>query len=77
MQSEIESKLNLEIFFEPLAKRVGHLVKSNKLFDPQHLCVVASRAGVKPLNDGADITEDTGIHQRCTTTGKTNKQRNY
>jgi hypothetical protein len=55
---------NLEIFFEPLTKRIGHLVKSDKLLDPQHLSVVASRAGVKPLDNGADVSKDTGVHQR-------------
>lgn len=54
----------LEILLQPLAKRVGNLVEADELSDPQHLGVVAGRPRVQTLDDGRNIPEDTGVHQR-------------
>lgn len=53
---------NLKILFKPLTERIGHLVKTNKLLDSQHLRVVTSRSGIQPLDDGADVAKDAGVH---------------
>ena len=42
----------LEVLLQPLAQGVGDLVEADELFHPQHLRVVACRAGVQPLDDG-------------------------
>ena len=40
-------------------------MKSDELFDPQHLGVVSSCAAVQTLNDGTHITKDGGVHESC------------
>ena len=55
----------LEVLFQSLTERVWNLVEADELFDLLHLSMVARRAGVQSLDDGAHITEDAGIHQRC------------
>ena len=57
----------LEVLLQTLPEGVGYLVKSDELLDPQHLRVVAHGAGVQPLDNGAHVTEDAGVHQRCNT----------
>ena len=52
----------LEILLQPLPQRVGDLVKANELFDLLHLGVIAGGARVEALDDGTDVTKDTGIH---------------
>lgn len=42
----------LKVLLQPLAKATWDLVKSDELFDSQHLGVVASRTGVETLDDG-------------------------
>uniref|UniRef100_A0A3B5A0G4 Secreted protein n=1 Tax=Stegastes partitus TaxID=144197 RepID=A0A3B5A0G4_9TELE len=42
----------LEILLQSLSQASWDLVETDELFDPQHLRVVASRAGVKSLDDG-------------------------
>ena len=53
----------LEVFLEPLAQRVRDLVEADELLHLLHLRVVARGARVEALDDGADVTEDTGVHQ--------------
>lgn len=53
----------LEVLLQPLPQWVGNLVKANKLLDPQHLCMVACCTRVQSLDDGRDISKDTGIHE--------------
>jgi len=42
-------------------------MKPDELFDLLHLSLVACCARVQPLDDGAYVTEDARVHQRCTT----------
>lgn len=42
----------LEVLLQPLPQWVGDLVEADEFSNPQHLGVVASRAGVQPLDDG-------------------------
>ena len=55
----------LKVLLEPLLERVGDLVELVKLPDPLHGRVVAGRPAVQTLDDGGDVTEDTGVHQGC------------
>lgn len=56
----------LEVLLQPLSQASWDLMKTDELFDPQHLGVVAGRAWVQSLDDGRNVTEDTGVHQSCT-----------
>jgi hypothetical protein len=53
----------LEVLFEALSQRIRDLMKSNELFDSMHLRLVASRAAVDTLNDGAHVTEYECVHE--------------
>lgn len=53
----------LKVLLQPLAKATWDLVKSDELFDSQHLGVVASRTGVETLDDGRHIPKYAGIHE--------------
>lgn len=53
----------LKILLQPLTKRIRDLMESDELSNSKHLRVVSCCTAVKPLNDGRDVTEDTGIHQ--------------
>ena len=55
----------LEVFLQPLPQGIGDLMKADKLLDLSHLGVVAGGAGVEALDDGWDVTENTGVHQRA------------
>lgn len=54
----------LEVLLQPLPQTSGDLMEADELFDPQHLGVVAGRAGVQSLDDGRHVTKDTGVHER-------------
>lgn len=53
----------LEVLLEALAQWVRNLMEADKLPHPEHLCVVAGRARVQPLDDGGHVAEDAGIHE--------------
>jgi len=53
----------LEVLLEALAERIGNLVEANELLDLLHLGVVARRARVETLNDGAHVAKDARVHQ--------------
>lgn len=53
----------LEVLLQPLPQRVGDLVEPDELPHAQHLGVVAGRPGVQTLDDGRDVSKDTGVHQ--------------
>ena len=57
----------LEVLLQALAERVRNLVEPDELFDLLHLRVVARRARVQTLNDGAHVAEDARVHQSCGT----------
>jgi len=57
----------LEVLFQSLTKRVWNLVEPDELFDLLHLGVVSRGARVQPLDDGAHVTEDARVHERCAT----------
>lgn len=52
----------LEILLQPLPQWVGNLMKANELLDPQHLSMITGCPGVQPLDDGGDVSKNTGIH---------------
>ena len=52
----------LEVVLDALAQRVWDLVEANELLDPHDVGVVARRARVEALDDGAHVTEDTRVH---------------
>lgn len=53
----------LEVLFQPLPQRVGNLMETDEFLDPQHLSVVAGRTRVQPLDDGGDVSKNTGVHE--------------
>lgn len=55
----------LEIFFQTLAERVGDLMEADELSHAQHLRVVPRSTRVQTLNDGRNVPEYAGVHQRC------------
>lgn len=57
----------LEVLLQPLPQWVWNLVKAYELLDPQHLSVIAGRTGVQPLDDGRDVSKNTGVHEGCNT----------
>lgn len=40
-------------------------MKPDKFLHSYHLSMIASSTCVQPLNDGRDVPEDAGIHERC------------
>jgi hypothetical protein len=45
--------------------QLKYLMKSYKLSNSQHLCVITCCARIKSLNNRWNITEDAGVHQSC------------
>ena len=56
---------NLKVFFQSLFEWVRDLVELVELSDALHGRVVARRAAVETLDDGAHVSENTGVHERC------------
>ena len=54
---------NLKVFFQSLFEWVRNLVELVELSDALHGRVVAGRAAVEPLDDGAHVAENTGVHE--------------
>ena len=52
----------LEDLLQPQPQREGNFVEANELFHLLHLGVIARRARVEALDDGAHVTEDTRVH---------------
>ncbi len=55
----------LKVLLQPLFQGIGDLVELVELAHPLHGRMVAGRARVQPLDDGADISENTGVHESC------------
>lgn len=53
----------LKVLLQTRFERVWHLVKAYELANSHQLRVVPCGAGVEPLNDRRNITEDRGVHQ--------------
>lgn len=53
----------LEVLLQSLSQRIGNLVESDKLLNPQHVDVIPRGTRVQALDDGGNVTKDTGIHQ--------------
>lgn len=53
----------LEVLLQSLPQRIGNLVESNKLLNPQHVDVISRGPRVQALDDGGNVTKDTGVHQ--------------
>ena len=62
-RSGVELELYLEVLFQPLLERIWDLVELVELAHALHCRVVARRARVQPLDDGAHVSKDGGIHQ--------------
>jgi hypothetical protein len=63
----VESKLNKKGLTLIKNRKINtNLMKSDKFPHSQHLCMITSSSGIKPLNNRGYITEDTSIHQSYT-----------
>lgn len=54
----------LEILLQSLPERIRDLVEADELFDPEHLHVISRCTWIQPLDDGRNVPEDAGVHQR-------------
>ena len=56
---------DLKVFFQSLFEWVRDLVELVELSDALHGRVVAGRAAIETLDDGAHVTENAGVHESC------------
>lgn len=53
----------LKIFFQALSQRIRNLMEPYEFSHAQHLRMISSCSGVKPLNNSRNVTEDAGVHE--------------
>ena len=54
----------LKVVLDALPQGIGDLVKADEFLNTHYMRVVAGRARVEALDDGRDVAENRGVHER-------------